>query len=61
MKGCHSFQHCGAGFAAIKGAQVKVSCSLSEGDGEGCNADIGGQLTMEEVYVDFACHSGQLP
>ena len=61
VKGCHSSQHGTAGYHAVDEAEMKVSSSVSEGDKQGCSADEGGQLTMEEVTVDGTHQSGQLP
>ena len=61
VKGCHSSQHDCAGYHATGKARMTVSSSVSEGDAQGCSADQGGQLTMEEVTVDGTIQSGHLP
>ena len=61
VKGRHSSQHSSAaGYRALSRAQMKVSGSVSEGDQEGCSADLKGQLTMKDVIVNGSTESGQL-
>ena len=52
VKGCHGSQHSTAGYYAAGYAQMRVSSSVSEGDKQGCSAEGGAQLTMEEVTVN---------
>ena len=61
VKGCHSSQHSTAGYPATGYAVMRVSSSASEGGKQGCSAEGGEQLTMEEVTVDGTVKSAQLP